>query len=870
MLTYEKGRCVGGWLWPVALVLLTLFACVPLARGQVNGVVESVGFDQTFRPGTWTPLTVRLRPDAGASGTYQIRIEQEDLDRDLVSFVRTITLTAPSAGGGAGSDQRFVVYFLPQGARNRNGRGLPDRTQGSRLDQLDEELRVFLCDAQGRKLARIPVGSMVASLEPPDVSPRRFAKLVLYVRETGSSPARQEFLANPSPLMGVTEDVAFVEVSPRTLPTSALGYEAVDTVVWAAGSPPDRASASEEPRYRALREWVGRGGRLVVMQHGEWRRTAAWGDLLPVTFPRFGEVQGATTRVDLRTLIELASPFDTPEQRTAWLTLRGPHTYGVAVAKPGVVVEQELEWAGLVPGLPERSVWLARHGVGAGSVTYVAQDLGSPQLSPAQPPTGWARVWCRVLDYRYAPLVAEKGMPDDLKEQVQPARSAYDLGQMVKGRMELAARAGVLVGLAVLFFVLYWVAAGPGAWVVLKLKGKREYAWLAFAAVACGATLVTLLVVRVVLRGSPELRHFSLVRVMPGEPTLVESRLGLYIPRDGDQRVSLPAGSAEHASVVAPYAIHPYHAIDASEFPAFRRYEVGVPDVAGDRAASAEVPYRSTEKRLQTTWRGELKATGADTPLALSGRPAIAPPGKMNLLDGTLTNATGTDLRNVFLVFRAERQPNPGQDRVVFLPSWKDGTQLALADLTNTGPDGRAKRIGLPTGKGDGSNWGVDSGEVVWGLIALPGRDNADEMSGWVRARVGAATLMLEDLSFDDSNLPTPRGYFALSFFDRLPFFRSVGGYNRAEMLRPNARFLDVSGAVSGGRLVVLAQLDNAPLPVPLDVEGEIVRGTGTTLFQFVLPLDRTNDRLSDEEDEAATRPTTAPANATPAPSLMP
>jgi len=57
---------------------------------------------------------------------------------------------------------------------------------------------------------------------------------------------------------------------------------------------------------------------------------------------------------------------------------------------------------------------------------------------------------------------------------------------------------------------------------------------------------------------------------------------------------------------------------------------------------------------------------------------------------------------------------------------------------------------------------------------------------------------------------------------------------------------LDLSPAMSAGGLVICARAivdkedSAAPLPVPLTVSDEPVSGTGTTIYQFVLPLDRT------------------------------
>jgi hypothetical protein len=72
---------------------------------------------------------------------------------------------------------------------------------------------------------------------------------------------------------------------------------------------------------------------------------------------------------------------------------------------------------------------------------------------------------------------------------------------------------------------------------------------------------------------------------------------------------------------------------------------------------------------------------------------------------------------------------------------------------------------------------------------------------------------------------------------------RNVKGQqaDRVEIIRRGGRYLDVSPAVSAGRLVVLAQSDgDVELPFPFEVDGDKIAGRGTTFYQFILPLDHT------------------------------
>ena len=61
--------------------------------------------------------------------------------------------------------------------------------------------------------------------------------------------------------------------------------------------------------------------------------------------------------------------------------------------------------------------------------------------------------------------------------------------------MDLPSRSAALIGIAVLFFLVYWVGAGPGSYFVLSKKGKSAASWFTFAAIAIGATALTAAIV---------------------------------------------------------------------------------------------------------------------------------------------------------------------------------------------------------------------------------------------------------------------------------------------------------------------------------------------------------------------------------------
>ncbi|HEX8914654.1 MAG TPA: hypothetical protein VF796_20050, partial [Humisphaera sp.] len=222
------------------------------AQAQVRGSVESLGFAGYHRPDAWVPLRLSLDSTSDKPLEVQIQVHQQDLDKDAVVYTRTVTLDANRAR------QPAWVYFLPQPTDG----GLPEA--GAPGPRLGDVLKVHAYDKAGRTLLAtldLPQGGPDrATVVAHDVTPagaKRESKLVLVVRRSATIRS-QEY----QDVQGLTEDVAFVEVQPEELPDHALGYAAVDAVLWADASWTEFAGGEG---FKALREWVRRGGTLAVL-----------------------------------------------------------------------------------------------------------------------------------------------------------------------------------------------------------------------------------------------------------------------------------------------------------------------------------------------------------------------------------------------------------------------------------------------------------------------------------------------------------------------------------------------------------------------------------------------------------------------------
>jgi hypothetical protein len=108
-----------------------------------------------------------------------------------------------------------------------------------------------------------------------------------------------------------------------------------------------------------------------------------------------------------------------------------------------------------------------------------------------------------------------------------------------------------------------------------------------------------------------------------------------------------------------------------------------------------------------------------------------------------------------------------------------------------------------------------------------------------------------------------------MSLFDRIyPQKNAVNSRSRTDLIRREGRELNLSPAFAAGRVIVLAEARDVPLPFPLEVEGDKVTGVGSVFYQFVLPTDRTKMdayEATQGTEEQKTQDSTPPQATTPA-----
>jgi hypothetical protein len=630
----------------------------------------------------------------------------------------------------------------------------------------------------------------------------------------------------------------------------------VDTIVWQDADPAVLLQGGGE-KMLALRQWIQSGGKLVVAAPSVWQNLEPFFDILPVT------PTGAVDQQDLSSLLSIvrSTPGGARLPIQPWTIAEteadGPFRYTLSEPKPDAIVEhwfsyeRQDELGGTQEG---EAPLIARRPEGFGSVTWFGLDITNPEVGgqPNMRPAGWSIIWAELLGVGEQPYVDPN---DDLKNRFQ-AREYRDLGYSLLQGSRLAGRSVALVTVALVFFIAYWLIAGPGLYFYLAARKKTPLSWFFFGAAAVLATFVTLGVVKLILRGPPDLRHVSVVRQGMMAPQVVHSEMGLYIPEDGSQRLTLDGGVSGVPPTLTGFSINPNHHGGAGGRSNPINYVVNldppdaedVEDLDGS-ATLVDIPYRSTLKKLEADWIGP-QARGID------GRPYLVE--GSGFVEGPLMNVTGQDLVNVHIAFRRPTLNGEHDIWMIFLPEWRAGQRIDGINTLLVPDEGPRMAIVDPGQRAPGPT------QRVYGRIAQ------DWPRFWYRGPMRSSLMSAANIVVDDWPERTRRSPAMLSFFSLLPPMENEAplSSDATILLRRGAERMDVSAAVLAGNMVIVAEAEEVPLPLPLEVDGDEVTGAGRIIYQFVLPLDR---KVWDDVErtppaqreppggDPATRPTTQP-----------
>jgi hypothetical protein len=464
------------------------------------------------------------------------------------------------------------------------------------------------------------------------------------------------------------------------LPDRWMGLMPFDVLVWNEPSP----AALGTERAQALREWVMRGGHLVVVLP---RLGQVWTDevnnplhdIMPRVVVRrlegidLGPYASMVTRtVDMpmprNEILHVFTPVEGAEISDAVCLLAGP-----ASEEDG-----------------ERPCIAVRRIVGTGMVTLIGLDVASRWMTDRGLPDA-ELFWHRLLGRRGE---LTSGREQDITSPINLSREPITLDRDIPDQIAKTGRAaaGVLIGFVV--FITYWLVAGPFGYAALRRKGLSRHGWMAFVAAAGVFTAIAWGGATAIKPKQIEASHLTFLDHVYGQPVQrTRTWASVLVPEYGEAHVmlgdALARANTRLHNVVTPWEPDGY---GRPGFPDARDYRIDsrAPD-------QVTVPVRATVKQFQFEWAGGPRwrmPRPIGDPAAGEPRVRLVERGGELHLEGTLVHELPAPMREVtIIVITGQRDfarslHLPGTRALLshvysvkLASEWAPGTALNLADV---------------------------------------------------------------------------------------------------------------------------------------------------------------------------------------------
>ncbi|GMV25012.1 MAG: hypothetical protein AMXMBFR58_10430 [Phycisphaerae bacterium] len=772
------------------------------SAGEVTLEVERFGLRDYARPGEIACVRVVALDQSVKPREVLLRIEGRDADGDTPYFERQVVLN-PNVKQG--------IWLYPLIPRNF---GTTDTLQisafevdtGGEASESAADDSLVPAPASSRSVGRL-LGStliaMKAQLAPYDAA-------IGIVGTGGANYGLADYGITDAQYSTSGHEIIQVMEGIRTtdLPDRWMGYAGIDAMVWGAGDPLEVRGE----RAAAIREWINRGGHLVVIlpvAGQSWTSAGAneLAELLPaVTITR-------NEGVDLSIYEKLL---------TRRKNARFPRDAVVYTFEP-IAGAAPTDAIKVLAG-PEGRCVVARRLVGTGAVTLIGLDLNHRMLA-AQDIINADAFWNRVIGRRgmvrsATELAALAGNNSALVNR-EDKLFETDIGPSIAKSGRSAA--GLLLALVV--FALYWVVAGPGGFAFLKRTGLVRHAWVGFFAAAGVFTAIAWGGALILRPSRVEVGHLTILDHVYGQPVQrARSWMSVLIPWYGQatMEVGEPPKAGELAGrgggdVLLPWTSPEQAQAGQDIFPDARGYSIQTRS-----PRSLTVPTRSTVKQLRADWSGG-PAWKMIRPVASESDPA----------GGALTLAEGRRMTGLLV----HELPGPlhDVDIIIVQPQKPLGFSIGSSLIS------RAFAFSLASD----DPW--EPGEVL-DLSAVtspsPGRPDAAEEYFNQLLGQGSTIDLTQPTSTARSAGGVTKRLAALGFFSQFepPEFSQTIDYAR----KPVARRAETHGWDLGRWftqpcVIVIGHLgtEKNPMPsaIPMWIDGEPVTPMGHTVVRWIYPL---------------------------------
>lgn len=605
----------------------------------------------------------------------------------------------------------------------------------------------------------------------------------------------------------------------ETLPDRWYGLSLVSTLVWGPNDSGDpNGNAVSEPTQQALREWVYRGGHLVIVLEsvGQTWTASPLADLLgPLDASYLEQIESAPPIDGFGSLKELVpmpmTAFDPPDDSGYTPLLTVPISDGDDASAPPV----------------NRTVAMSRR-YGFGQVTLVGFNLTDNALFNSVRGADLHRIWTNLLGWR-AGKEGRLLTSDELREQANELYESgkfsnkYPLGDWVDTRVAKQTTAGPAIGLAVILFIIYWAVGLSSFPAVLRTKGWDRFSWLVFLGVIALFSALAWGGAALLRPAKTSATHFTVLDI-DGNTGHVHARswVSLFIPRFDDIRVSVPSDGGG----VLPGDLTNLVSSPGVGMSAEGAGYVDTQSYTFDttRPDTVAVPIRATTKPLVIDFLGQISVSreGLDEPWKLP-RASNLSVSDSGLPIGSVTHQFEGDLSDVLIIFCPGGSGRPGDDKwkpIVWRytdanggSAWKPGVPMPMPTSTT----GSARLWSYP-----------DTNQVqrFWNREGFLGQQVAARR---FTQGNGSDNNLVYDISL-------------LSFYDAVPppLIQRAGasGWGSSDEFalyqRTILRDIDMTALTTGRRLIIIGHLRDSRIPVPLSVEGGQVPTEGWTVVRWI------------------------------------
>jgi hypothetical protein len=593
------------------------------------------------------------------------------------------------------------------------------------------------------------------------------------------------------------------------MPDQWHGWAPYEALVWTAGEP----SELKGEQARAIREWVERGGHLVIVlpsvgQAWTSRQSNELFSILPTVSIRRQE------GVDMeayRAMLVGRREIKELDNKGRELTRSLPMAKRAVVHTFAPMPEATLGDAMRILDGPDGECVAVRRLVGLGCVTLVGLDLASSSIDPQA-------FWHRVLGKRgkiLTPLEADR-----YKNQGMPGSEVIldqGIGRELHERQQGKSATGLLLGFVL--FIVYWMVAGPVGFALLKRRRQTAHAWVMFFVAAVVFTAIAWAGATSLRPKKVEVSHLTLFDHVFGQVTQ-RSRTwaSVLLPNYGDAtiRVGEPeAGASTTWDFVSPWETNEDNPARAS-FPDARAYRVDArtPD-------SMRVPTRATVKEIiadwsgGTRWRMPAPDTLADGTISKVEWKDMGP-GRAPVLSGVLKHELPGTLKDLKILIIREQDDFPqagiaprelwfSRGTTLYYEQWPAGEPLDLALLQRDLEPGKSNIMGFLN-------------RLVPAPTAAP-------------IGFGATSTQPDD--------PPPASRMLSAMFEPMlpgPELNTLTGVTPVVALRSATQCWDLAKWFTHPCLIIVAELDGST-PTPIYVDGVLAPSNGKTYVRWMYPL---------------------------------